>query len=115
MSETNKPIYNVNWVKDPLKGNSIRAGDSIVVSITPRLPTDQDFCTCAVYTNGVLKDINHDNMDEGTVQCVIRTLQPRTRKISRDYESWPKGKYLLKSYAWIESRMQYWKDEFEVI
>ena len=111
----NQPIYSVNWVKDPQKGNSIVAGDTIVVSITPKLPTDQDFCTCAVYRDGFPITTNFDNMDEGKVQCVIKTLQPRNRHIYGDYENWPKGKYLLKSYAWIEGRMQYWKDEFEVI
>ena len=100
--------YSVNWVRDPQKGNSIKAGDTIVVSIA-----GADWAQVAVYESGLPIQTDFDDNRDGKVQCEIKTL--KWKGVVGDYDKWPTGKYVLKTRAWINQRMQGWNDEFEVI
>ena len=102
--------YSVNFVKDPKKGNSIVAGDSVVVSIDD---PECQFAQIAVYVDGLPISTDFDDNKDGKVQCIIKTLKWKG-KIG-DYDKWEKGTYVLKTRAYINQRMQGWDDAFEVI
>ena len=102
--------YSVNWTRDKTHGNSIQSGATLLVKVE-----GADHATIAVYQEGILVNVDFDDNKDGKVECQIKLIQRSVISGQVIYSGFPKGKYHLKTRAWINSRGKGWDDEFQVI
>ena len=100
-------IYETNFSRGET-GNVLKAGDTLTVKIE-----GASWAQCAIYENGMPITTDFDDNRDGKVECNLKTL--KWKGSIGDYDTFPSGKYELKTRAWINNRMQGWNDIFEIV